>query len=173
MARPANKSMAAHAISTVIDQVDLAFKPEVIVIPVGSSVQFPNSDTVSHQVYSFSPAKRFKLPLYRGKPYSPLRFDEPGIVTLGCNIHDYMLGYILVTDAAFFGITATDGTLALQDLEPGDYNVSIWHPRAREPEASMTRRIHIERGVAAALIFQLSKKLVPAPLKTLERKWDY
>jgi plastocyanin len=73
-----------------MDQVDLAFVPDVLVVPVHSTVQFPNSDAVSHQVYSFSSARRFQLPLYRGKPYPPVTFDQPGIVTLGCNIHDNM-----------------------------------------------------------------------------------
>ena len=75
------------------------FAPDLLVIPVGSTVEFPNSDSVSHQIYSFSPAKRFQLPLYRGKPYPPVHFDQAGVVTLGCNIHDEMLAYLLVTDA--------------------------------------------------------------------------
>ncbi|HET9863681.1 MAG TPA: hypothetical protein VFP37_09590, partial [Steroidobacteraceae bacterium] len=89
----------ASPVKTIMDQVDLAFVPDVLVIPVHSTVQFPNSDAVAHQVYSFSSARQFQLPLYRGKPYPPVQFDQPGVVTLGCNIHDNMLGYIVVTDA--------------------------------------------------------------------------
>src|ERR1700680_328705 len=100
------KPAPVHAI---IDQVNRVFAPDLLVIPVGSTVEFPNSDSVSHQIYSFSSAKRFQLPLYRGKPYSPTRFDQPGVVTLGCNIHDDMLGYLFVTDAPFFGRTDPSG----------------------------------------------------------------
>ena len=78
----------------VIDQVAKSFTPDLTVMPVGSTVTFPNSDAVSHQVYSFSPAKKFQLPLYRGTPYPPMKFDTAGIVTLGCNIHDDMIAYV-------------------------------------------------------------------------------
>src|SRR5688572_1452713 len=92
-----------------MDQVDLAFVPDVLVVPLNSTVQFPNSDAVSHQVYSFSSARRFQLPLYRGKPYPPVSFDQPGVITLGCNIHDNMLAYIVVTRANYFGRTDANG----------------------------------------------------------------
>jgi len=80
---PGKRLGPVHA---VMDQVDRAFAPDLLVIPVGSTVEFPNSDSVSHQIYSFSATKRFKLPLYRGKPYPPVPFDQAGVVTLGCNI---------------------------------------------------------------------------------------
>src|SRR6266481_7499491 len=86
----AKRPAPVHA---VMDQVDRAFAPDLLVIPVGSTVEFPNSDSVSHQIYSFSQPKRFKLPLYRGKPYPPVPFDQAGVVTLGCNIHDDMVAF--------------------------------------------------------------------------------
>src|SRR3974390_1516478 len=85
----------AAPVHAVMDQVNRSFEPDLLVIPVGSTVEFPNSDSVNHQTYSFSPAKRFQPPLYRGKPYPPVHFDQPGVVTLGCNIHDQMLAYTL------------------------------------------------------------------------------
>jgi len=92
-------------VHAVMDQVNRAFAPDLLVVPVGSTVAFPNSDSVSHQIYSFSAAKRFQLPLYHGKPYPPVQFDQTGVITLGCNIHDEMLAYLLVTDAPYFGRT--------------------------------------------------------------------
>ena len=106
-----------------MDQVDRAFAPDLLVIPVGSTVEFPNSDSVSHQIYSFSPAKRFQLPLYRGKPYPPVHFDQAGVVTLGCNIHDEMLAYVLVTDAPYFGRTEAGGTWSVE-VPRGHYRVA-------------------------------------------------
>src|SRR5690242_5635963 len=100
----------AAPINAVMDQVNRAFAPDLLVVPVGSTVEFPNSDSVSHQIYSFSPAKRFQLPLYHGKPYPPTHFDQPGVVTLGCNIHDEMLAYLLVTDAPWYGRTNEAGS---------------------------------------------------------------
>src|SRR5579862_7831444 len=109
-ARPLD-APARHAAPqrAVMDQVNRAFEPDLLVIPVGSTIEFPNSDSVSHQIYSFSPAKRFQLPLYRGKPYPPVEFDQAGVVTLGCNIHDEMLAYVMVTDPPTLGGTIGAG----------------------------------------------------------------
>ena len=108
---PALDTPAPEAV--VVDQVNQAFTPDLTILPVGSSVTFPNSDKVSHQVYSFSPAKRFQLPLYRGTPYAPIRFDAPGIVTLGCNIHDRMQAWVHVVDTPIFGKTDAAGKVVL------------------------------------------------------------
>ncbi len=89
----------------VMDQVNKTFVPQVLVVAAGTAVEFPNSDSVSHQVYSFSRAKHFQLPLYKGEVHSPIQFDQPGLVVLGCNIHDSMVGYIYVADTPFFGRT--------------------------------------------------------------------
>ena len=91
----------------------------ILVIHTGTPVDFPNSDNVADQVYSFSPAKRFQLSLYRGHVYPPLIFDQGGLVVLGCNIHDNMLGYIYVTPSPYFGKTGVSGTLRLDGLPGG------------------------------------------------------
>ena len=80
----------------IVDQVDQEFTPKVTAVLVGTPIRFPNHDNVRHQVYSFSPAKRFELPLYAGVPARPVVFDKPGVVVLGCNIHDWMVGYVYV-----------------------------------------------------------------------------
>ena len=81
-----------------IDQIDRAFVPAAITIPVGTEVMFPNKDDIRHHVYSFSEAKTFELPLYTGMPARPVHFPQAGIVTIACNIHDWMLGHIYVVD---------------------------------------------------------------------------
>lgn len=151
----------ATPVQGVMDQINKSFQPDVLVIPVGSTVEFPNSDTVSHQIYSFSAARRFQLPLYRGKPYPPVHFDQAGLVTLGCNIHDSMLGYILVTDAPWFGRTNSAGLWSVE-VANGNYTVRIWHPRMRERPA-------IERKVTVSdrdtpLQVRLSEALRPQHL---------
>ena len=155
----------------IMDQVNLAFVPDVLVIPVHSTVQFPNSDAVSHQVYSFSSARRFQLPLYRGKPYPPVQFDQPGVVTLGCNIHDNMLAYIVVTAAPFFGRADDRGSWTAADLPEGRYRVRVWHPLLSEPaELLQVVEVGAERGAAQ---IRLSKALRPAPLGNRPHSWDY
>jgi plastocyanin len=166
---PARRPPPLHA---VMDQVERAFAPDLLVIPVGSTVEFPNSDSVSHQIYSFSPARRFQLPLYRGKPYPPVHFDQPGVVTLGCNIHDDMLAYLLVTDAPYFGRTDASGAWSAE-LPRGRSRVTLWHPRLRETEADLERELTIAEGDRAELTLRLSKPLQPAPLTDRPHSWDY
>jgi plastocyanin len=158
-------------VQAVMDQVDLAFAPDVLVVPVKSSVRFPNSDAVSHQVYSFSPARKFQLPLYRGKPYPPVTFDEPGIVTLGCNIHDRMLAYIVVTAAPFFGRTDAAGRWAANDLPAGRYQLTLWHPLLNEAGVA-GQVVEVTRDRESAEL-RLTKPLRPAPLTGRPHSWDY
>ena len=114
----------------VVDQVDKQFSPKVQAVLVGTPVTFPNNDNVRHQVYSFSPAKRFELPLYAGVPAQPVVFDKPGVVVLGCNIHDWMVGYVYVSESPYFAKTGNDGKALLADLPPRAYVVRVWHPQA-------------------------------------------
>jgi plastocyanin len=166
---------AAHPsapIKAVMDQVNRAFLPDLLVIPAGSTVVFPNSDSVSHQIYSFSRAKRFQLPLYRGTPYPPVHFDQPGVVTLGCNIHDEMVGYLVVTDAPYFGRTDARGAWS-SEVARGRYRVTIWHPRMRDSDTDLARELTVGESDHADLTLRLLKALQPAPLGDRPHSWDY
>jgi plastocyanin len=112
-----------------ITQKDQEFSPYVTPIVVGTKVVFPNLDNVQHHVYSVSPAKRFEIPLYIGDAKETIVFDHEGIVTLGCNIHDWMVAYILVLDTPYFAKTVADGSASLTGLPPGRYRLEVWHPR--------------------------------------------
>jgi plastocyanin len=113
-----------------MDQRDQRFAPHVLAVRTGTQIRFPNSDDIRHQVYSFSPAKRFELRLYGGTPSDPVLFDKPGVVVLGCNIHDWMLGYVYVTDDPWFGVSNDKGTLILEQMPAGHYVATLWHPQA-------------------------------------------
>lgn len=160
---------SAAPLNAIMDQVNRTFVPDLLVVPAGSSIEFPNSDSVSHQIYSFSPAHRFQLPLYRGRPYPPVHFDQPGLVTLGCNIHDSMLAYVLVTDAPYFGRADAAGSWSVE-VPRGTYRVTVWHPRM-QPGAELVRELTIGDGDRASLRLQLSKALQPAPLEG-HHSWD-
>jgi plastocyanin len=163
----------AAAKPAIMDQRDRAFVPRVLAISVGSRVEFPNNDSVSHQVYSFSPAKRFQLPLYKGETHPPVTFDQPGLVVLGCNIHDSMVGYIYVTPAPYFGTTDGSGTLTLKDLPKDDYQIVVWSPYIADPPASLSRSAHVESDVVTER-FQLAQPLRARPEpKQRRRDWDY
>jgi plastocyanin len=107
------------------------FSPHILVVQTGAAVSFPNDDTVSHHVYSFSKAKPFELPLYKGTAYPPIVFDQAGIIDLGCNIHDHMEAHILVVDTPYFAQSAADGRVTLEDLPAGEYAVEVYTPRLR------------------------------------------
>ena len=167
-------SKTPPAANFIVDQVNQTFTPDLTVLPAGSTVTFPNSDKVSHQVYSFSPTKRFQLPLYRGTPYAPITFANAGIVTLGCNIHDDMIAYLVVTDAGWFGRTAQDGSWSSSDLPAGDFRIEVWHPRMREATEMLERPLKLESTVHARLDVQLTRSLRPEPLGIKPRSWsDY
>lgn len=112
-----------------LDQKSREFLPHILAVQTGTPVFFPNSDDIKHHVYSFSPAKRFEIKLYSGTPAKPILFDNPGVVALGCNIHDWMLGFVFVTDSEYVTQTDNKGDWSL-DLPPGDYQLSLWHPDA-------------------------------------------
>lgn len=104
------------------------FRPYVTVVTTGTSVTFPNRDTVQHHVYSLSKVKKFELPLYDPGKAETIVFDQPGVVTLGCNIHDWMIAYLIVLDTPYHMRTGRDGTTSLP-LPAGAYRVEVWHPR--------------------------------------------
>ena len=155
------------ATSVVMDQQDKAFVPLVLAVPVGASVSFPNRDNIRHHVYSFSAAKRFELPLYIGTPAAPVVFDKPGVVVLGCNIHDWMVGYVYVSDTPYFAKTAADGTVRLADVPPGAYEARVWHPRMRGEPGKTSKPITLAAGGPGQLAFVVAlkpeRRLPPRP----------
>ncbi|HTE41208.1 MAG TPA: methylamine utilization protein [Steroidobacteraceae bacterium] len=126
--KPGSVAGAAKSTKAIVDQRDKEFVPLVSVVRVGTSVEFPNSDNIRHQVYSFSPAKVFNLKLYSGRPSSPVTFDRPGVVTLGCNIHDQMIAWVLIVDSPWYAKVGTNGSVTLKDLPAGDFTLHAWHP---------------------------------------------
>ncbi len=132
----------------VIDQIDREFVPLVSVIQTGTAVSFPNKDDVEHAVYSFSPPKRFEIKLYSGVPARPVVFDKPGMVTLGCNIHDSMVAYVLIVDTPWFGKTDKAGRATLDNLPPGNYRIVAWHPQQRDPNATVSQTVDLPAGGA-------------------------
>jgi hypothetical protein len=161
LARPVGTTPVLQPGSDNVDQIDKEFVPYVKVVMAGSPVSFPNKDNIRHQVYSFSPAKRFELPLYVGTPATPIVFDKPGVVTLGCNIHDWMAAYIYVADTPYFAITQADGKARLAGLPAGEYVLQVWHPRMEGVESATARRIRIDADAKSAWTVKLKPDLRP------------
>jgi len=113
---------------TEIAQENQEYTSYVTIVQAGSTVFFPNKDSVQHHVYSLSKAKKFELPLYNPGQAESFVFDVSGVVTLGCNIHDWMLAYLVVVPTPWFG--KTDGLGAAIITAPaGRYRLQLWHPR--------------------------------------------
>lgn len=142
--------------AAVMDQINSEFVPRQLVVTRGSAVSFPNSDSTRHQVYSFSPAKRFELPLYSGTPPDPVVFDSAGVVALGCNIHDAMIGFIVVVDTDRHATTGAEGRVRFSDVPEGEYRLRVWHERiaGERPEqrflvaakAKLDKRFELQLG---------------------------
>jgi plastocyanin len=152
---------AASAAPATMDQRQLQFVPHLLVVQAGASVTFPNGDDVSHHVYSFSEPKAFELPLYKGDVHPPLVFERAGIVVLGCNIHDGMLGYIVVVDTPHFARTNEQGVALIDGVPNGDYVVAAWTPRVRPADLPQSLQVTVTEGAAAAEI-RIAGRLAPA-----------
>jgi plastocyanin len=124
---PTTKTASSSTGTANIAQKNKKFMPLVSVVQTGSNVSFPNQDSVRHHVYSFSPAKTFELKLYSGVPTAPIAFEKPGVVVLGCNIHDTMVAFVNIVDTPYFGKTDAAGKLTLKDIPDGQYTLKTWH----------------------------------------------
>ncbi|HST30310.1 MAG TPA: methylamine utilization protein, partial [Chthoniobacterales bacterium] len=142
----------------IIDQRDKQFVPYVTAVQVGTSIIFPNSDNIRHHVYSFSPAKKFELPLYSGVPARPVVFDKTGFVTLGCNIHDWMIAYVAVLPTPHFQVTGSEGRATLKNLSPGQYTVQVWHPSLKGTPEQFAQTTELPSSGGRALTFTVDLK---------------
>jgi plastocyanin len=124
-------------------QQNLKFNPSLLIVPVGAEVAFPNKDVVRHHVYSFSPTKAFELKLYgRDQQVRTVKFDKPGVVALGCNIHDSMVGFIKVVSTPFAAKTGPDGRARLRGLPAsGAATLKIWQPYQKTPNNEIARPV--------------------------------
>ena len=111
-----------------VEQKDLMFAPQLLVVQAGTKVEFPNLDDTFHNIFSYSPAKRFDLGRYRTdeKPVPSVIFDTPGVVVLRCEIHEHMRGVILVLATPHFTVTDTEGHYRLEGLPAGTYRLKTW-----------------------------------------------
>jgi plastocyanin len=132
-----------------IEQIDREFVPYVSVVQTGTSVAFPNRDPIMHHVYSFSPAKSFEIKLYSGKSPVEITFDKPGVVTLGCNIHDWMVGHVFVVSTPWFAKTDSKGLARMHDLPAGRYEIHAWHPRQRAEAAAQAVALDAQAALSA------------------------
>lgn len=114
-------------VTAVLDQRDAHFDPEIVIVPVGSTVEFPNSDPIFHNVFSLSKARPFDLGFYPEGQSRAVKFTHPGIIQVYCHIHANMYGAIIVTSSPWYGKPSSDGGFAWKDIPAGHYRLSAWH----------------------------------------------
>lgn len=131
-----------------INQKNQQFQPFMTVVPKGSKVDFINEDSVLHHVFSFSAAKKFSLKLFGTQETHSVDFDQPGIVVVGCNIHDDMIAYLKIVETPFAGKTDAQGALVLTNLPDGPGELRIWHPLMKAKRNEL--RVNIENAATAA-----------------------
>ena len=150
---------------TKVVQKGLNFQPFVSVVPQGTLVEFPNLDKTRHHVYSFSKAKTFELKLYAGKPEAPVLFDQAGIVTLGCNIHDNMLAYLYISQSKFAAVSGENGEVVFANLPEKPFTLRLWHPW--QTEALPEQTINVAAGnTSKSLKLNITAQELPKAPKT-------
>lgn len=147
---PAVQAAAGTTPAATMDQIDKTFVPGLLPVAAGTRVSFPNHDQIHHHVYSFSRTKTFELPLYKGEDAPPVLFDKAGVVKVGCNIHDWMSGIILVLPTPHFAKTAADGSFAIANVPAGRHTVVAWHELARGKPEDTAQRVEVGAGAAGA-----------------------
>lgn len=154
---PSGGATSSPTRKATLDQIDKQFVPNLLVIPTGTEVQFPNRDQIHHHVYSLSRTKSFNVPLYKGEEVPSVSFDQAGVVDVGCNIHDWMSASILVVPSPYYTTTDETGGFTLSGLPPGTYAIVSWHERSRTKVAETTQQVRVE-GNTPALTFTLTLK---------------
>jgi plastocyanin len=122
-----NAGSPPHPETITIEQRESRFEPDLVVIPVGSTVQFPNGDPIFHNVFSLSAAQPFDLGFYPKGQSKSVKFDHAGVVQVYCHIHANMYAAIVVTDSPWYGKPSADGTLMLRGVPAGHYQAEAWH----------------------------------------------
>lgn len=145
------KQFAPPQQPVVLDQINLVFIPHVLPVLTGTTVSFPNNDTVRHNVFSPSPPKRFNLGTYAQKVTKYVVFDKPGVVTLLCNVHAEMSAYVVVTETPYFAVTDAAGAFTIPNVPPGSYIVKAWHESSKSKE----QKVDVKDGPAVRVDFDL------------------
>jgi len=159
---------APAPVTRYVDQRNETFIPYVQVVHPGDRVVFRNSDGTRHHVYSFSEAKAFEFLLRPGQSSPPLTLDKPGLVAVGCNIHDHMIAYLLVSPEQA-QVTPSQGQVVFEQLPPGSYTVTVWHPQLRPGQAQPSEVKTIAAG-ADVQHADFSLPLIPDPRGFADRE---
>jgi plastocyanin len=151
--------VGAHATPAAPDTVEMAtenkqFVPRLVLLPVGSTVAFPNHDPFNHNVFSLSPEQPFDLGLYGRGGAKTVTFSKPGIIRVYCNVHAQMRSLIVVRESGLVTQPGADGSFKLEQVPPGDYVLHVWHERAPE----LTEQLKVGTAAPAPVTLTLDAR---------------
>ena len=142
---------AVTGAKATVEQRDIDFTPKVLAIRTGTAVDFPNRDDVYHNVLSYSTPKRFDLGRYAKDESREVVFDKPGVVRLGCEIHEHMRGYIVVLEQPHFVVTDAEGAFRIAAVPVGTHRLAVWHEKGKAEPVDVEVRAGAEASVTFAL----------------------
>jgi len=149
-----------------INQLDKEFIPLLTIAGVGSSLSFTNQDELKHHIYSVSQANKFDLPLHNGRSEKIIQLSKPGVIKLGCNIHDWMLAYVYVAESDHVKIMDNSGVVTFDDLPAGAYQIKIWSPRLRNTKKPVIQAVTLSEGQAQTTSIKIKlRKHIRKPVR--------
>lgn len=155
----------------VIGQRDKTFSPYISVSQVNSAVNFVNQDDITHHIYSAGSDNKFSFKIRAGKTNALSQFKEASEIAMGCNIHDWMSGYLLVVDTPYFGKTDKQGSVVFSLKEAGKYNVVVWHPQMPTDQNRMMKQVNIVDNTEFSIT--LSEELDDIPTQESDDDFDF
>jgi len=149
-------------------QRNKSFEPHVLVVPVGSVVEFPNRDPFFHNVFSLFEGKRFDLGLYEAGSTRDVRFDKPGVSYIFCNIHAEMSAVVIALDTPYYGISDRRGEVVIPNVPPGRYTLRIWYEAALpETLKAMAREVTVSESASTLGVLRLTAATLPQGHKNM------
>ncbi len=155
----------------VVSQQNKKFMPYLSVAHPTSDVVFTNQDNITHHIYSINTQNSFSFKIRAGQPPIARKFSHKGTIAMGCNIHDWMSGYLLIVDSERYGITNESGNISMNQLSHGRYNINIWHPQLQTENNQQVNTVNITNN--NTLTVRLSTDLAPIPDQTNADDFDF
>ena len=154
-----------------IHQENKQFSPYITVIQQGYQLKFVNDDDITHHIYSASGPKRFSFKLRKDSTQQDMLFDQAGHISMGCNIHDWMSGHVLVVDTPYYGVTDSNGNVTFDELPDSEYQLVVWHPQLRADNNQFSQTI--TTPLAEALTIQITASMDDIPTQQSLDDFDF
>lgn len=169
---PLEGQVLAHSSQEiVIGQLDKSFTPYISVSQVNANVTFVNQDDITHHIYSAGSNNKFSFKIRAGQTNAATKFTHPSEVAMGCNIHDWMSGYLLVVNTPYFGKTDSQGRVSFKLAKQGKYNIVLWHPQMQSENNRMSKQAAIVAN--SVFSFTLERAMAEMPLRESDDDFDF